>query len=107
MAWLVLFFAGLFEIGAAVTLKRSAGFSELVPSLLFLVCAALSVLFLNAALKTLPLGTAYAVWTGIGAAGTAAWGILVLGEAVTIGRLGAMAMIIGGVVALQVAGGRA
>ena len=76
MAWLLLFLAGLLEIGWAVGLKLSEGFTRLWPSVLTVVAMAASVGLLGLALRTLPVGTAYAVWTGIGAVGTAAFGML-------------------------------
>ena len=83
MAWAILFTAGLLEIGWAIGLKYTEGFSRLVPSVLTLAAMAGSILLLGIALKTLPIGTAYAVWTGIGAVGTAALGIILLGEPAT------------------------
>ena len=75
MAWMMLLIAGLLEIGWAVGLKYTEGFTRLVPSVLTLLCMAASIVMLGLALKTLPIGTAYAVWTGIGAVGTAILGI--------------------------------
>ena len=83
MAWLVLFVAGLLEIGWAIGLKYTEGFTRLVPSVLTLAGMAGSILLLGLALKTLPIGTAYAVWTGIGAVGTAILGIALFGEPAT------------------------
>ena len=104
MAWVLLIVAGLFETGFAVALKYSDGFSRLVPSVLFVVFAVLSFTLLNLALRTLPVGTAYAVWTGIGAAGTALLGIVLLGEPVSVARLASIALIVVGVVGLQLTG---
>ena len=104
MAWVLLIVAGLFETGFAVALKYSDGFSRLVPSVLFVVFAVLSFTLLNLALRTLPVGTAYAVWTGIGAAGTALLGIVLLGEPVSVARLASIALIVVGVVSLQLTG---
>ena len=87
MAWIVLFVAGLMEIGWAIGLKYTEGFTRLVPSLLTLACMAGSILLLGLALKSLPIGTAYAVWTGIGTVGVAILGIYLFGEAATAVRL--------------------
>jgi quaternary ammonium compound-resistance protein SugE len=103
MAWIVLVLAGLFEIGWAVGLKYTEGFSRLVPSALTVGAMAISLGFLGLALKTLPLGTAYAVWTGIGTIGTAIFGILVLGEPATAFRIGCIALIVTGLVGLKLA----
>jgi len=105
MAWTLLILAGLLETGFAIALKYSDGFSRLLPSLLFLAFAVASFSLLNEALKTLPVGTAYAVWTGIGAAGTALIGVLALGEPATAMRFAAIGLIVAGVVVLQAAGG--
>lgn len=101
MAWLYLFVAGLFEVAWAIGLKYADGFSRLVPSVLTLVCMALSVLLLAAALKMLPVGTAYAVWTGIGAIGTAALGIYLFAEPATVVRLVFIGLIFVGIVGLK------
>lgn len=103
MAWIVLVLAGLFEIGWAVGLKYTEGFSRLVPSALTVGAMAISLGLLGLALKTLPLGTAYAVWTGIGTIGTAIFGILVLGEPATAFRIGCIALIVTGLVGLKMA----
>jgi quaternary ammonium compound-resistance protein SugE len=87
MAWLVLFVAGLCEIGWAVGLKYTEGFSRLVPSVLTVGAMVVSMLLLGIALKTLPVGTGYAVWTGIGAVGTAILGIILFGESMEPMRL--------------------
>ena len=105
MAWIILFIAGIFETAMAISLKESHGFSRLWPSLLFAVTGTISFLLLSWALRTLPVGTAYAVWTGIGAAGTAIIGLLCLGEPRDALRLGSIALIVAGVVGLQLAGG--
>jgi quaternary ammonium compound-resistance protein SugE len=101
MAWLYLFLAGLFEMAWAIGLKYTAGFSRLVPSLLTVAAMILSLALLGLALKTLPVGTAYAVWTGIGAVGTAALGIYLFGEPATAARLTSMGLIIAGIVGLK------
>lgn len=101
MAWLVLLCAGLLEIGWAIGLKYSAGFTRFTPSLLTIICMAASLALLGVALKTLPLGTAYAIWTGIGTVGTALLGIALLGEPVDAMRLGCIALIITGIIGLK------
>ena len=104
MAWIVLVIAGLLESGFAVALKLSDGFSRVVPSVLFLVFAGGSFGLLNLALRSLPVGTAYAVWTGIGAAGTAVIGMVFLGEPREAVRIVSIALIIAGAVGLQLSG---
>jgi quaternary ammonium compound-resistance protein SugE len=104
MAWVWLGLAGLLEIGWAIGLKLSAGFSRFWPSVFTVAAMAASIGLLGLALKTLPVSTAYAVWTGIGAVGTAAIGILVLGETATAMKLGGIAMIAGGIILLKVSG---
>ena len=101
MAWAILFTAGLLEIGWAIGLKYTEGFSRLVPSVLTLAAMAGSILLLGIALKTLPIGTAYAVWTGIGALGAFLAGILFLGEAASAARLLAAGLILGGLVLMK------
>ena len=101
MAWAILFTAGLLEIGWAIGLKYTEGFSRLVPSVLTLAAMAGSILLLGIALKTLPIGTAYAVWTGIGAVGIAALGIILLGEPATAMRLASIGLIVSGIVGLK------
>ena len=104
MAWLLLIIAGLFEIGWAIGLKYTEGFTKLVPSLLTGLNMVISLGLLGLALKTLPVGTAYAVWTGIGAVGTAMLGIWLLGDPVNAARLLSIAAIIGGILGLKLAG---
>lgn len=101
MAWLLVVVAGLLETGFAVALKLSEGWSRLVPSVLFLVFAVGSFTLLNTALRTLPVGPAYAVWTGIGAVGTAIFGMVFLQESVQTLKLVSIALIVAGVVGLQ------
>jgi len=101
MAWTILFFAGLLEIGWAIGLKYTEGFTRLVPSVLTLVSMAASVILLGLALKTLPIGTAYAVWTGIGAVGTAILGIVLFGDPATASRLACIALIVAGIGGLK------
>ena len=100
-AWLVLFVAGLCEIGWAVGLKYTEGFSRLWPSVWTVAAMVASVVLLGWSLKVLPLGTAYAVWTGIGAVGTALLGIALFGEPATLARLGCIALIVAGIVGLK------
>lgn len=103
-AWLVLVVAGLFEIVWALGLKYSDGFSKLVPSIVVVVAAAVSFWMLAMAMRVLPAGTAYAVWTGIGAAGTALLGIVWLGEPATALRLSCIVLIVAGVLGLKLVG---
>ena len=104
MAWALVILAGLFETGFALSLKASAGFTRLVPSVMFVVFAAISFLLLSTSLRSLPIGSAYAVWTGIGAAGTAVAGMVFLGESTDVLRLVSVVLIIAGVVGLQLTG---
>lgn len=101
MAWIYLFFAGLFEIGWAIGLKYTEGFARLVPTLLTVASMIVSLGLLGLALKTLPVGTAYAVWTGIGTVGTAVLGIYLLGEPATAIRLVCIGLIVSGIVGLK------
>ena len=101
MAWFCLFVAGLFEMAWAIGLKYTEGFSRLVPSLLTVAAMILSLTLLGLALKTLPVGTAYAVWTGIGTVGTAFLGIWLLGEPATAIRLGCISLIVAGIIGLK------
>ncbi len=101
MAWLYLFIAGLFEVGWAIGLKYTQGFTRLVPTVLTLASMAVSLGLLGLALKSLPVGTAYAVWTGIGTVGTAILGIVLLGEPATALRLSCIGLIVAGIVGLK------
>ena len=101
MAWIVLVIAGMFEIGWAVGLKYTEGFTRLWPSLWTIASIVISFGLLAAALRSLPLGTAYAVWTGIGTVGTVLFGIVVLSEPADAARLGCITMIIAGIVGLK------
>ncbi|RXT42005.1 quaternary ammonium compound efflux SMR transporter SugE [Bradyrhizobium betae] len=101
MAWSILFVAGLLEITWAIGLKYTEGFTRLVPSIITLVAMAGSVILLGIALKSLPVGTAYAVWTGIGAVGTATLGIILFGEPATAFRLASIALIVAGIAGLK------
>ena len=101
MAWLYLLLAGIAEIGWAVGLKYTEGFTRPLPTVLTVLSMAVSVALLGLALKTLPIGTAYAVWTGIGTVGTALLGICLLGEPATAFRLGFIGLIVAGIVGLK------
>lgn len=101
MAWTYLFFAGLFEIGWAIGLKYTHGFTRLVPTVLTVGSMAVSLGLLGLALKSLPLGTAYAIWTGIGTIGTAVLGIILFGEPATALRLACVGLIVAGIVGLK------
>ncbi len=101
MAWVVLFVAGLLEVGWAVGLKESAGFTRPVPTLFTIASMVASLALLGVALKTLPLGTAYAVWTGIGTVGTVLLGMLLHGEPADVLRLACIGLIMAGIVGLK------
>ena len=101
MAWVYLVIAGLFEIGWATGLKYTEGFTKLWPSLWTAASMALSVWLLAVALKTIPVGTGYAVWTGIGAAGTALAGMVLFGESREIIRVASIAVIMAGILGLK------
>lgn len=103
MSWILLFVAGLLEVVWAFSMKQSQGFTRLWPSVLTLVAMIASFGLLAAAMRVLPLGTAYAVWTGIGAVGAFAAGILFLGEAASPARLLAAGLILSGIVLMKVA----
>ncbi|NLE50157.1 MAG: quaternary ammonium compound efflux SMR transporter SugE [Chloroflexi bacterium] len=104
MAWVILFIAGLFEMAWALLLKQSDGFSKLGPTIGFLITLGLSMFLLSYALKSLPVGTAYAVWTGIGAAGTAIVGILWLGESRDALKLVSLVLLLSGIIGLRISG---
>ena len=101
MAWAILFVAGLMEIGWAIGLKYTEGFTKLMPSALTLACMLASIVLLGLAVKTLPIGTAYAVWTGIGAVGTAILGIILFGDPATALRLACIGLIVAGTIGLK------
>ncbi len=101
MGWVYLAFAGLLEVGWAVGLKYTAGFTRLVPSVWTVAAMAASFWLLALALRTLPLGTAYAVWTGIGTVGTAVIGMMLFSEPATVARLVCIALIISGIAGLK------
>lgn len=101
MAWAMLLVAGLFEVAWAIGLKYTEGFTRLWPSVGTIAAMAVSVVLLGGAMRTLPVGTAYAVWTGIGAVGTVALGILLFREPATVARLACVGLIIAGIVGLK------
>lgn len=102
MPWLILVVAGLLEVVWALMLKQSEGFSKPVPTIIFFIALFFSMFLLSQALKSLPVGTAYAVWTGIGAAGTAILGMVFLGESREILKLVSLVMLIGGIIGLRI-----
>ena len=101
MAWLLLIVAGLFEVGWAIGLKYTEGFTRLWPTVGTLAAMAISLGLLGLAMKTLPVGTSYAVWVGVGAVGTAILGIVLLGEPANAGRLLSLGLIVAGIVGLK------
>ena len=101
MAWLILLIAGLCEIGWAIGLKYTEGFTRLTPSILTGGAMIVSIILLGIALKTLPVGTGYAVWTGIGAVGTAILGIFLFGESTDLPRLASIGLIVAGIAGLK------
>jgi quaternary ammonium compound-resistance protein SugE len=103
MAWVVLFVAGLFEIGWAVGLKYTEGFTRLWPTIGTVASMIVSLGLLGLALRSLPLGTAYAIWTGVGTIGTAILGMVLFHEAADAVRLGCIALIVAGIVGLKLA----
>ena len=103
MAWLLLLVAGLLEVGWAIGLKYTEGFTRLVPSVLTLGAMTASVVLLGIAMKTLPVGTSYAVWVGVGAVGTAILGMVLFGESANAGRLASLGLIVAGIVGLKLA----
>ena len=103
MAWLLLIVAGLLEIVWAVGLKYAAGFTRPVPSIITVAAMLASIVLLGVAMKSLPVGTSYAVWVGVGATGTAIFGIILFGESASAGRLASLALIVLGIVGLRLA----
>jgi quaternary ammonium compound-resistance protein SugE len=104
MAWLVLVLAGLLEVGWAVGLKYTEGFTRLWPTLWTVASMTLSVVMLGIALRSLPVGSAYAVWVGIGAVGTVILGIVLFGDSASLPRLASVACIVVGIIGLKLAG---
>lgn len=101
MSWIILFLAGLFEVGWAIGLKYTEGFTRPLPTALTVLAMLISLGLLGLAMKQLPLGTAYAIWTGIGAVGTVIAGVILFGESVALMRLGSVALIICGLIGLK------
>ena len=101
MAWVVLVIAGLFEVGWAIGLKYTEGFTRPWPSVATVAAMAVSIGLLGWAMRTLPVGTAYAVWTGIGAVGTVILGVALFGEPATVSRLACVVLILAGIVGLK------
>ncbi|MCK9814053.1 QacE family quaternary ammonium compound efflux SMR transporter [Pseudomonas chlororaphis] len=102
MSWIILFFAGLFEVGWAIGLKYTDGFTRPLPTALTIIAMAISLGLLGLAMRDLPLGTAYAIWTGVGAIGTVIAGIILFGESMALMRLASVALIVAGLVGLKV-----
>ncbi|WP_166359041.1 quaternary ammonium compound efflux SMR transporter SugE [Pseudomonas akapageensis] len=102
MSWIILFFAGLFEVGWAVGLKYTDGFSRPVPTALTVAAMLVSLGLLGLAMKELPLGTAYAIWTGVGAVGTVIAGVILFGESMALVRVASVGLIVAGLVGLKV-----
>jgi quaternary ammonium compound-resistance protein SugE len=103
MAWLILVLAGLFEVGWAIGLKYTEGFTRLWPTLWTAAALVASMVLLAVAMKTLPVGTAYAVWVGVGAVGTVILGIVLFDEPMTVARIASIALIVSGIVGLKLA----
>ena len=103
MAWLLLIVAGLCEIVWAIGLKYAQGFTRFWPSVMTVAAMLISIVLLGLAMKSLPVGTSYAVWVGVGAVGTAILGIVLLGESASAGRLASLALIVAGIVGLKLA----
>lgn len=101
MAWIVLIVSGLLETVWAAALSRSAGFSRLVPLVVFVVALVLSMIGLAYTMRSIPVGTAYPIWVGIGAVGTALYGMIALGESASVARLLCLVAVVGGVVGLK------
>ncbi|HEV7437583.1 MAG TPA: quaternary ammonium compound efflux SMR transporter SugE [Pseudorhizobium sp.] len=105
MAWILLTLAGLFEIGWAIGLKYTEGFTRPIPTALTAVSMIISVVLLGLAMRSLPVGTAYAIWTGIGTVGTVILGIVLFAEPATALRIGCITLIITGIIGLKIAAG--
>lgn len=101
MAWVLLLVAGLFEVGWAIGLKYTEGFTRVWPSVFTLAAMTASVVLLGMAMKSLPVGTSYAIWVGVGAVGTAILGIVLFGESANAGRLVSLGLIVAGIVGLK------
>lgn len=101
MSWIILFIAGLLEVVWAIGLKYTHGFTRLTPSIITVSAMIISIVLLSWAMRSLPVGTAYAVWTGIGAVGAAITGILLLGESAGLARIASLALIVAGIIGLK------
>jgi quaternary ammonium compound-resistance protein SugE len=101
MSWIILFIAGLLEVVWAIGLKYTPGFTRLTPSVITVSAMIVSIVLLSWAMRSLPVGTAYAVWTGIGAVGAAITGILLLGESASLARIASLALIVAGIIGLK------
>ena len=101
MSWIILVSAGLLEVVWAIGLKYTHGFTRLTPSVITLTAMIVSIVLLSWAMRSLPVGTAYAVWTGIGAVGAAITGILLLGESASLARIASLALIVAGIIGLK------
>ena len=102
MSWIILFIAGLLEVVWAIGLKYTHGFTRLTPSVITVTAMIVSIVLLSWAMRSLPVGTAYAVWTGIGAVGAAITGILLLGESASLARIASLALIVCGIIGLKI-----
>ena len=101
MSWIILFIAGLLDVVWVIGLKYTHGFTRLTPSVITVTAMIVSIVLLSWAMRSLPVGTAYAVWTGIGAVGAAITGILLLGESASLARIASLALIVAGIVGLK------
>ena len=101
MSWIILFIAGLLEVVWAIGLKYTHGFTRLTPSVITVTAMIVSIVLLSWAMRSLPVGTAYAVWTGIGAVGAAITGILLLRESASLARIASLALIVAGIIGLK------
>lgn len=101
MSWIILFIAGLLEVVWAIGLKYTHGFTRLTPSVITVTAMIVSIVLLSWPMRSLPVGTAYAVWTGIGAVGAAITGILLLGESASLARIASLALIVAGIIGLK------
>jgi quaternary ammonium compound-resistance protein SugE len=101
MSWIILVIAGLLEVVWAIGLKYTHGFTRLTPSVITVTAMIVSIVLLSWAMRSLPVGTAYAVWTGIGAVGAAITGILLLGESASLARIASLALIVAGIIGLK------
>ena len=101
MSWIILVIAGLLEVVWAIGLKYTHGFTRLTPSVITVTAMIVSIVLLSGAMRSLPVGTAYAVWTGIGAVGAAITGILLLGESASLARIASLALIVCGIIGLK------